>query len=160
MRVIRKKRSPVIGLLALLAFLAAIFSAGLWLGQKDEQPYLDETAIAYNIGGFENKDPEQLLLPGREEIHVAENETKVKYALFNPKGNMCNIQYVIKLSDSGETICSSKQVRPGYAITEFELNRAFEKGEYPIIVEMRTYDTGDGETKYNSGVMAAKLIVE
>ena len=100
------------------------------------------------------------MLPGIEEIRVAENETKVEYALFNPKGNMCNIQYIIKLTDSGETIYSSKQVSPGYAITEFDLNRTFEKGEYPITVEMRTYDIGDGETKYNSGVMDAKLIVE
>ena len=159
-RVLRRKRSPLLGLLALLAFLAAIFFAGLWLGQKEEKPYLDETAIAYNIEGFENKDPEQLMLPGIEEIRVAENETKVEYALFNPKGNMCNIQYIIKLTDSGETIYSSNQVSPGYAITEFDLNRTFEKGEYPITVEMRTYDIGDGETKYNSGVMDAKLIVE
>lgn len=159
-RVIKKKKSPLLGLLLLLMLVLSIFFAGIWLGQRDTEPYLDDTAIAYNVEGFENKDPNQILLPGIEEIHVQDNETNVEYALFNPKGNICNLQYIIKLTDSGEVIYTSKQVKPGYAVTKFDLTRTFAKGEYPITVEMISFDTKDGETRFNSGVMDAKLIVE
>lgn len=159
-RVIKKKKSPLLGLMLLLMLVLSIFFAGIWLGQRDTEPYLDETAIAYNVEGFENKDPNQILLPGIEEIHVQENETAVEYALFNPKGNICNLQYIIKLTDSGEVLYTSKQVKPGYAVTKFDLTRTFNKGEYPITVEMISFDTNDGETRFNSGVMDVKLVVE
>lgn len=159
-RVIKKKKSYIFLLCILLLLICSIFFAGIWLGQKEEEPYLDDTAIAYHIEGFENTDPSQILLPGIDEIYVQENETEVEYVLFNPTGNMCNIVYTIKLEETGEVLYTSKQVKPGYAITKFTLNRTFEKGEYDIAVQMTTYSSEDYETRYNSGVMDAKLIVE
>lgn len=160
-RIVEKKKLNIILLLLLLTLLGTLFFGGLWLGSRQkEAPVLDEAAVAYNIEGMKNPDPEKILLPGIGEIHVKAKETHVEYTLMNVEGNECNLQYEILLDESEEVLYSSGQIKPGYAVLEFELKRPLEKGRYPITVQANSFDRRDPPISFNGGSVKATLVVE
>lgn len=148
-------------LLAILAVLlsSSIFIAGIWFASKEDIPGLDKTAVSYHIDGVENTNSESILLPGLNVLKAKENDTHLKAALINPDGNGCYFKYTIKLKDTDETLYSSGLIAPGKAVTEFDLNRTFEAGKYPIKVIIETRDTEDQDIEYNAGNIDAQLEV-
>lgn len=158
-RIIIKKKSPLIALGIIATLLLMMFIGGMWLGKKDEKPQLDDSAVAYNITSLENKDPDQVMLPGIDAIYATTDSTKVKTVLLNPKGNDCNFVYTLRLKKNGEVLYTSKQIKPGFAIVNLNLNRKLAPGKYPLRVETKCYDTKDRVSEFNGGAIETTLIV-
>lgn len=148
-------------LLPVLAVLVctALFLGGIWFAQKDEVAGLDKTAVSYHIDGVENTDEDSILLPGISVINVKENETHIETSLFNPEGNGCYFKYTVKLKDTGEALYTSGLIEPGKAVTEFDLNKKFQAGIYPVEINVETIDLSDLEIVYNGGNIDAQLNV-
>lgn len=84
--------------------------------------------------------------------------------LLNVEGNAYNLQYTIMLKETGEEIYQSKVIRPGYGVREFNMNRSFEAGEYPIVIRVNSSAMEESDNAedaaYNAGQLEAVLIVE
>ncbi|WP_373154076.1 hypothetical protein [Clostridium sp. AUH-JLR23] len=160
-RVVRKKHGRFLAVTILLCLLLTIFFGGLWLGQAN-RPVDDPVKIA--SGEMSNPNPENIRLPGITEVHATAGNTRVRQLLLNVEGNAVNLTYTITLTDTGEEIYQSKVIEPGYGVREFDMNRSFESGEYPITIHvassaMDDYD-GDTSAAFNAGQLDAVLIVE
>lgn len=146
-------------LLCMLMAGTSIFLGGMWFAKQDETPGLDQTAVSYHIDGVRNTDPESILLPGISRLKVKAGEVRIHTALVNPEGNTCYFKYIIQLADTKEVLYTSGLIEPGKAVTEFELIRMLEPGEYPVTIIVETRDTEDYETVYNAGNIDAVLDV-
>lgn len=144
----------------LAVFICAfLFLCGVWFAQRNEVPGLDKTAVSYHIDGVKNTNEESILLPGISRINVKENDTHVKVPLFNPEGNGCYFKYTMILKDTGEVLYTSGLIEPGKAVTEFELDKKFKAGTYPVEFTVGTSDLKDPEVVYNGGNIDAQLNV-
>lgn len=133
--------------------------AGIWFAQKDEVTGLDKTAVSYHIDGVKNTDENSILLPGISVINVKENDAHVEAALFNPEGNACYFRYTMILKDTEEVLYTSGLIEPGKAVTEFDLDKKFKAGTYPVEIHVETSDLKDPEIAYNGGNIDARLNV-
>lgn len=160
-RIIRKKRGRFLTWAILFLLLLTIFLGGLWLGQAN-RPIDEPVKIA--SGEMSNPNPENIRLPGITEIHATAGNSHVRQLLLNVDGNAVNLTYTITLTESGEEIYKSKVIEPGYGVREFEMNRTFEAGEYPITIHVASsaLDDYDGDTSaaFNAGELDAVLIVD
>ena len=160
-RVIGKKQRRRIGFLILLALIVTMFLGGLYIGQMNRP--IDEP-VAIKAGEMTNPNPENIRLPGIERIYAEAGDTHVNQLLLNVDGNAYNLQYTISLKDTGEELYQSKIIEPGYAVKEFNMNRSFEAGEYPIVIVVNSSaleeSKNDENAAYNAGQLEAMLIVE
>ena len=160
-RVIQRKRKRWMGFLILLALIITMFLGGLYLGQMNRP--IDEP-VAIKSGEMTNPNPENIRLPGIERIYADAGDTHVNQLLLNVEGNAYNLKYTIQLKDSGEVLYESKVIEPGYAVKEFNMNRSFDTGEYPIVITVNSSaleESGNDESAaYNAGQLEAMLIVE
>ena len=155
-----RKKSPLkisIAIGLLLVVLARGITAALW----DRGPSLDKNAIAYQMpGGIKNTDPESIMLPGFDTLVMNYATQKVDIALLNPEGNECLFKYHIILKDSGKELYKTGLIKPGTAVTSFEVQEKLEKGKYPIVVKVDTADLKDPEKLFNGGAVEAVLEVK
>lgn len=149
---------PLLLILALL-ICGGIFLSGVWFAQKDEVPGLDKTAVSYHIEGVKNTDKDSILLPGLSVFNSKEDDTHVKAVLMNPEGNGCYFKYTIKLKDTGEVLYTSGLIKPGKAVTEFDLKKKLKAGKYPVLVVVETNDLKNPAIMYNAGNIDAQLVV-
>lgn len=156
-----KKKKMIILILCIAAVLAV--GIGYFLvsqSRSTEQafsPDLDPNATALTAEGAEK--PEGIRIPGYPKITVPAGETKVKMNLKNPEGNPCYFTFEIVLTETAETIYTSKMVEPGKAITEVELTRALEPGEYPAVLKITTASLEDG-SEMNGADVETVLVAE
>lgn len=156
-----KKKKMIILILCIAAVLAV--GIGYFLvsqSRSTEQafsPDLDPNATALTAEGAEK--PEGIRIPGYPKIMVPAGETKVKMNLKNPEGNPCYFTFEIVLTETAETIYTSKMVEPGKAITEVELTRALEPGEYPAVLKITTASLEDG-SEMNGADVETVLVAE
>lgn len=120
-------------------------------------PDLDPNATALTAEGAEK--PGGNPIPGYPKITVPAGETKVKMNLKNPEGNPCYFTFEIVLTETEETIYTSKMVEPGKAITEVELTRALKPGEYPAVLKITTASLEDG-SEMNGADVETVLVAE
>lgn len=112
-----------------------------------------------NLKRPEDMDQTKILIPGYTDIKIEEKSKEAYIALWNPDDNPCYFTFSIVLRDTGEVLYNSKLIPPGYAITTVPLKRSFEKGEYPIIVRIKTYDLEDHTKSMNGGEVKTRMIV-
>lgn len=160
-RVIRRKRGKLLGLLIMMALIVTIFLGGLYIGQMNRP--IDEP-VEIKSGEMTNPNPENIRLPGIERIYADAGDTHVNQLLLNVEGNAYNLQYTIMLKETGEEIYQSKVIRPGYGVREFNMNRSFEAGEYPIVIRVNSSAMEESDNAedaaYNAGQLEAVLIIE
>ena len=160
-RVVRKKHGKLIGMLIMLALIITIFLGGLYIGQMN-RPI--DAPVEIKSGEMTNPNPENIRLPGIERIYAKAGDTHVNQVLLNVEGNAYNLQYIITLKETGEEIYQSRIVQPGYGVREFNMNRSFEAGEYPILITVNSSaqedEQSNSDTAYNAGQLEAILIVE
>ena len=156
-----KKKKMIILILCIAAVLAV--GIGYFLVSQSRStdqafsPDLDPNATALTAEGAEK--PEGIRIPGYPKITVPAGETKVKMNLKNPEGNPCYFTFEIVLTETEETIYTSKMVEPGKAITEVELTRALEPGEYPAVLKIITASLEDG-AEMNGADVETVLVAE
>ena len=145
---------------AIIVFIIAGIIAGIsWYVNKDNIPGLDETTVAYQPAGVENKDPSKISIPGIGTITAKENNPHVEQTLLNPKGNQCYFIFRLVLSDTKEVLYESGMVKPGYAVMEFDMKRGLSSGIYDVILEIETRDINNYESQLNGGNINIKLEV-
>ena len=149
-------------LIVLLIIL--ILLGGGFFGLRELMRPSDDTPIRIASGEMTNPNPENIRLPGIEKIFADAGSTHVEQLLLNVEGNAYNLQYTITLEETGEEIYQSKIIEPGYGVREFDMNRSFESGEYPILITVNSSaqedEQSNSDTAYNAGQLEAVLVVE
>ena len=98
-------------------------------------------------------------IPGYGELTVAANDTDWKITLANPKDNECYFKYLITIDDSEDIIYESDCIEPGKAITEFQVTKGLEAGDYKIHMNIETYSMDGSNTRLNGANVQANLHV-
>lgn len=88
-------------------------------------------------------------IPGYTVIPVKAGSTDVSIDLYNPEGNQVYFQLTFILSDTGEQIYQSKLLKPGQHIYNITLDKALEKGEYPLTIQYSTFSADESYTPKN-----------
>lgn len=163
-RILGKKKGKLLGGLVLLALLCTIFLGGLWLGNS-KRPV--DTPVKIATSKLKNDNPKNISLPGIETMYVKAGQTRVKQPLLNIKGNQYDLTYTIALEETGEVIYTSTAIKPGYGVKQFDLNRTFKKGTYPVTITVDSSAPQDNKKKnkdkqvaYNAGRLHANLVVQ
>lgn len=161
LRIVKKRRGKFVALLALLALLLTIFFGGLWLGQKNNPV---DTPVKIKAGSMTNPNPENIRLPGIEKVYANAGKTRVNQPLLNVEGNAVKLTYSIILTETGEEIYKSPAIEPGYGVKQFDMNRTFKKGSYPISILVKASklkdNKKDSKVAYNAGQLNATLVVK
>lgn len=147
-----KKIKILIGLCILILIGAACHLLGKQQDPSDPafRPNLDSGAVT--PVEEEEDQPDGIRIPGYPRITIPAGETKVSMNLMNPEGNPCYFTFELVLTDTEETLYTSKMVEPGKAITEVELSRGLEKGEYSAIIRISTASLKDGSPMNGANV--------
>ena len=67
-------------------------------------------------------------------------------------------QFSLFIDEETSPIYASNAVEPGKAVQKITLNRALEKGEYTLKIQIDPYDA-QSDAKHNNAVVTAKLQV-
>lgn len=159
-RVIKKKRGKLWLILIALALLATIFFGGMWFGQKNAAI---DTPVKIKAGSMTNPNPDNIQLPGISKVYAKAGSKRVEQPLLNITGNSVNMVYTITLVETGEEIYKSPTIKPGYGVKQFDMTRTFKKGNYPIAIFVKSFETDKKKNKtiaYNSGQLNATLVVK
>lgn len=153
-------------LLVCLVIFTALVGGGLYYFKQSLTP-ADDTPIKIKAGQIKNTDPTNIMLPGIDTMYVAAGKTRVNQPLLNVEGNAYDLTYTIALEKTGEVIYTSKSIQPGYGVKQFDLNRTFKKGIYPVTITVDSSAQQDRKKKdknkqvaYNSGRLHATLIAK
>lgn len=145
--------------------LVILFGGGLYSFKQTLRP-ADDTPIKIKAGQIRNTNPANITLPGINTMVVKEGETRVMQPLLNVEGNAYDLTYTIALEKTGEVLYTSKTIKPGYGVKQFDLNRTFKKGSYPITITVDSSAQQDRKKKdknkqvaYNAGRLHAILVV-
>ena len=158
----KMKKNKMIILVLCMAVVLAV-GIGYFLLRQNRStdqafsPDLDPNAVALTAESAEK--PEGIRIPGYPKITIPAGETKVKMNLKNPEGNPCYFTFELVLTETDETIYTSKLVEPGKAITDVELTRALEAGEYPAVLRITTTSLEDG-SEMNVADVETVLVAE
>lgn len=100
--------------------------------------HYDETVA--DRGGEESG----IKIPGYADITISSDSDNIPITLLNPEGNPCNFKFTLEIEETGESICTTDYVKPGDAINGAALNSALSKGNYTLIINIKTssVDTG------------------
>lgn len=162
----KKKRLLIIILIIVMLLLAGgIAFVAYRAGQAGNDinakgVVIDENASEWdkdlnNISG----EQKGIQIPGYGEITIPAGETTWKITLANPKDNDCYFQYDITIDDSEMPIYESDYIEPGKAVTEFEVSKPLEAGEYSIYMNISTYSMDGSNTRLNGANVKADLHV-
>lgn len=140
-------------LLLLLLLLALAVGLGFGIhhavttgAEPDPTPapgVIDENAI---LGEGEISIPDKIQTKGRQitvrgipEMDLVAGQREQTFVFSNPEENPCYFKIEIALEDTGEVLYTSGLLPPGYSISQFNLNRALEAGEYKAVVHFYNY---------------------
>lgn len=168
-----KKSQLIIIIILILLFIGGGIFVGLhwsdWFGDE-EQPSVSDTAdpdIDPNAADYTGAQPEDkggaskgIKIPGYPSITLPADTKDVAVALLNPEGNPCYFTFALVLTDTQETLYTSKLVPPGKAITQITLSRALAAGEYNAVIKISTTSLEDGVSAMNGAEVETVLIVQ
>ena len=80
----------------------------------------------------------------------------MQIVLLNPDGNPCYFRFSLILSETDEELYRSGLIPPGMAVTDIELNRALEAGEYALRIRIESFSLSD-RSEMNGADMETKL---
>lgn len=119
----------------------------------------DEVDWDKEVNALSGEDTKGIKIPGYGELTVAAKDTNWKISLVNPKDNDCYFKYSITIDDSEEPIYESDYIEPGKAITEFEVSKGLEAGDYKIHLNIASYSMDGNNTRMNGADVQADLHV-
>lgn len=169
---LKKSQLIIIIILILLLIGGGIF-VGLhwsdWFGDE-EQPSVSDAAdpdIDPNAADYTGAQPEDnggasegIKIPGYPSITLPADTKDVAVAFLNPEDNPCYFTFELVLTDTQETLYTSKLVPPGKAITQITLSRALAAGEYNAVIKISTTSLEDGVSAMNGAEVETVLIVQ
>lgn len=99
-------------------------------------------------------------IPGYSEITVDADKKDVSVNLYNPESNRVYFQMEFLLPDTGETLYTSKLIKPGQHLYNITLNRPLDKGEYDLVIRYSTYTADETMTPRNGAQVSCRLIAK
>ncbi|EIR3695382.1 hypothetical protein LWX64_002602 [Enterococcus faecalis] len=121
----------------------------------------DSTAVGYNSKVTKPKDftKNQIALPGFSNITVGKGAERANLSLFNPSFNEVYLKYKVIFKNTGKVLLETDAIAPGKTVEGFSLPKDLAVGEYPISIEIKTYDLKT-KTVLNGGESNIKLTVK
>ncbi|MGG6249913.1 hypothetical protein [Enterococcus faecium] len=125
-----------------------------------EQFKEDIHAVGYNpnIEKPENFTKDQVALPGFPDLYVEEGATETNMALMNPAFNEAYLKYTVIFDQTNKNLIETEGIAPGKAVKGFKIPEGLNPGEYPLTINIKTYDKQTKAT-LNGGASHIKLIV-
>lgn len=154
----------IVGILAAVCIAAAIavaFFAGKSQGtQKTGGIIVDSDASEWdkeleNVSGSR----QGIKIPGYGEISVAAGSTTWDIVLANPEDNNCYFKYSLTIDDSKDPIYESDWIEPGKAVKEFKVEKALDKGEYELHLNITACTLDESHDLLNGADVKAVLHV-
>ncbi|MGX4601416.1 RNA polymerase sigma factor [Faecalimicrobium sp. JNUCC 81] len=102
--------------------------------------------------------PEQIIIPGYDDIKINTEEKILKLQLLNPLKNQCYFEYEIVIDNT--IIYKTRLILPGKVIYNVELDKSLDEGIYDLELNINTYSLQDARVRMNGAVVKTKLIVE
>lgn len=140
----------------LLLLLILLLGASIFVPKNDTVPSAPWNPNIDN-GIFNETTTEEINRSGSIKISgftawsIPKNQKEdLSIRLINPEGNPCYFVFEMILTETNETIYSSKMIPPGSQLTSIDLNRSLPSGTYPAKVIVHTYEPETG-TPMNTG---------
>ena len=147
----------------LTAILTAVFMiiASFIIGRNsgitsDTGLKIDTKAVSWSAS-VDDGEHGGIKIPGYGDIYFPADETSVKITLYNPEANNCLFSFELYLDNDENPISSTGLIEPGKAVTEAELNRALNIGEYELKIKVNVF-SAEGKTM-NNAIVKTKLFV-
>lgn len=162
----KKKRFIIIIVIVLAVILAAgivvvYYRAGMSGKENNANGIIMEENASEWDGQMNDLSGNQagIKIPGYGELTVPAGETTWKITLVNPKDNNCYFQYAITIDEDNTPIYESGYIEPGKAVTEFDVEKPLEAGEYTIYMNISTCSMDGDYTRLNGASVKADLHV-
>ncbi len=143
----------------LLVILAILLAGGYYFLQErgpDLEPGLQQFKAAAGLPDGYGKT--SFIIPAYNQIQMKAGTDEAGVALWNPDRNQVYFKFTIRLERDESTIYESKLVPPGMALRIIRFDRTFSKGQYPISIQVRTFDIKNYKQELNSGEVKTELI--
>ena len=160
--IVVKKSVIVIALVAVAFLLVGSLLLGMWIPslRGDGKDGIDPAAKNYT-GAFINAgdvDANSITVPGYADVFFPAGKKQVQIVLLNPDQNPCYFRFSLLLGEDGEELYRSGLIPPGMAVTEIELSRALDAGEYALCIRIEAFSLAD-RSEMNGADIETKLIV-
>lgn len=157
----RKKK---ITILVVILVLAAAAAGIYWYTRPKEVTNYDaefeEDQERPDSTDQEGSVADGIQIPGYKSITIPAGTKDVSVELMNPEENQVYFQISFYLSDTEETIYTSKMIKPGQHLYEITLEKEMAAGEYPLTVRYDTFSADEEMTPRNGAEVNCTLIVE
>ena len=163
-----EKRSKKIWILIVAVILVMVFGIGFAykMGQQKSMESSNGVVVDQNASDWDkdldNLSEEQdagIKIPGYGELSVGAGDKNWKITLANPKDNDCYFKYSITVDDDENPIYESDYIEPGKAISEFQVDKPLDAGDYTIYLNISTYSMDGKNTRLNGASVKADLHV-
>lgn len=146
-------------------FLYGVAAAGLVVGigfganQFFNGSKIDPNAQTFEstVKRSEDMDESRILVPGYNDWNMVAGTDEISVALYNPDKNPCYFQFSIVLDETQEVLYKTGLIPPGQAVTTVKLPRTFEKGTYPITINIGSYSLEDESQRLNGGEVKTNI---
>ena len=103
-----------------------------------------------------------IVIPGWTAIKLPAGSESADVSLHNPEGNSgyYDLEFTLKLSETGEVIFSTGKIAPGFKCSKVELEKKLEPGRYEAIMMVQPYLQDEAQTPTNNAEMEITIIVE
>lgn len=161
-----KSKKILLFAILLLIVAAAGIVAAYKFGQNTSAQNTNGIAIEENVSDWNqdltslsDKQDSGIKIPGYGELSVGAGDSTWKITLANPKDNSCYFKYSITINDDETPVYESDYIEPGKAVTEFQVNKPLETGDYTIYMNISTYSMDGKNTRLNGASVKADLYV-
>ena len=162
-----KKKSVVIS--ALFIFILFVIAVVMFRVMKPEDAKNANGVAGKIVDNWDTGIPEQtdepeestsggIQIPGYSKAEMEEGDTQLHLSIGNPKENNCGFYVTVRLED-GTVLYKSELLKPGYGLTEIQLEQTLNKGTYDAEVFYECVTLDEDASPLNSAISKFQLIV-
>ena len=159
-----KKSSKIIVILAVCAAVIVAALASVYVIRNNQQAASAKgRVVADNTSEWDgslqdNSEGQQgIKIPGYGDITMQADTNTWQMSLVNPEGNTCYFKYSLEIADTDEILYESDLIEPGKAITEFQVQKTLEQGDYTLYINVNTYTMDDSLSPLNGAQVKTTL---
>ncbi len=165
MKALGNKKKWILAAVIVLAVVFGIVFA-YKMGQQESMANSNGVVVDQNASDWDKdlddlsaKQDTGIKIPGYGELSVGAGDKTWNITLANPKDNDCYFKYSITIGDDETPIYESDYIEPGKAITEFDVDKPLDAGDYTIYMNIATYSMDGNNTRLNGASVKADLHV-
>lgn len=150
-----RKRNALITIIAVLILAAAglIFGRNQgWFQQSEtSEPFIGNLKEGQLPGSdaLQEAQDDRVRIQINAEPHFADGESEGNLYIGNPDTNIYDMEVIIRLTDSDETIYESGKIPPGYYVDYDKLHQTLSEGVYAAKAAIVYYNDADMQVRYS-----------